>query len=148
MNLMTSLEDLVARYRSELRRLVAQRRALTAIIDAKREVLGDLLATLEETSQGRPVGGASLPPPRRGAITQAQAVRMVLARSDAGMTAREIYTAALDVGAGGSERSLRNVLSRRVKEGSLTVERSAYPYRYRLETSGGDAPATPTAPRP
>ncbi len=145
---MTSLEDLVARYRSELRRLVARRRKLTAIIDAKREVLGDLLTTLGESPGSGPA--RELPPPRRGTITQAQAVLLVLETPGGALTAREIYTAALEAGAGGSERSLRNILSRKVKEGRLTVDRSAYPYRYSLIAADdpGDVPATPTDPNP
>jgi hypothetical protein len=143
---MTSLEDLVARYRSELRRLVVRRRRLTAIIDARREILRDLLATLEEDPGPPP--GPSLTPPRRGAVTQAHAVLLVLDGPDVTLTAGEIYAAALDAGAGGSERSLRNVLSRKVKEGELTVERSVYPYRYRLATETESAPDTPTDPRP
>jgi DNA-binding transcriptional regulator PaaX len=128
---MTSIEDLVARYRSELRRLVAKRRKLTAVIDAKREILRDLLATLEEGGRRR---GSSAP--RRGKITQANAVRTVLGEPGAEMTAGEVYAAALAAGAGGSERSLRNVLSRMVKDGELAVERGVYPYRYRAVTGG------------
>jgi DNA-binding transcriptional regulator PaaX len=132
---MAALEKLVARYRSELRRLIAERRDLTSRIRAKREILRDLLETVGEGGSG---GGSGSPTPRRGRITQDEAVRTVLA-DGVPRTAPEIYAAALEAGAGGTERSLRNVLSRRVRDGTLRVDRRTFPQHYRLAENADKA---------
>jgi hypothetical protein len=135
---MSALEDLVTRYRGEIRRLLARRRELDAHIAARREILSDLQAALAAS------GATSAAPPRRGRITQAQAVSRVLGGTDRSLTAGEIYAAAIEAGAGGSERSLRNVLSRKVRDGELTVDRRSFPQHYRTATAGdgstGSAP--------
>jgi hypothetical protein len=127
---MDSFEELILRYRAELKALVARRRRLDALIAAKRDVLRDLEATAERQPRRAPP---------RGRITQVEAVRRVLADSGEGRTAAEIYAAALEAGAGGSERSLRNVLSRLTKSGELGVDRRTFPQRY--FGKGSDAPA-------
>jgi hypothetical protein len=124
---MGALGDLVDRYRAELRRLIARRRRLDAEIAARREVLRDVLAALGESPEDERQA-----PPRRGTITQAEAVRRVLGEPDASLTAAEIYARALAAGAGGTMRSLRNVLSRGVKDGVLVTDRSTFPMRYRI----------------
>jgi len=125
---MSALEELISRYRGELRRLVVKRRELDAHIAAKREILLDLKAALESGSTGAPAAPA---PPRRGRITQTEAIERVLASPEVALTAGEIYAAAIEAGAGGSERSLRNVLSRKVRDGELRVDRRRFPQRYR-----------------
>ncbi len=127
---MSALEELISRYRVELRRLVVQRRELDAHIAAKREILLDLKAAHESGSSTGPASNAPTPP-RRGRITQMEAVERVLASPEVALTAGEIYAAAIEAGAGGSERSLRNVLSRKVRDGELLVDRRRFPQRYR-----------------
>jgi hypothetical protein len=136
---MTGFPDLVLRYRSELRRLVARRRRLDAEIAAKRQVLRDLEAAI-----GKPTST----PARRGRITQAEGVRRVLATPDLAMTATEIYAAAREAGAGGTERSLRNLLSRLVKTGELVADRRSFPQRYSRRASGPESAAGPASRGP
>ena len=134
---MSALEELISRYRGELRRLLGRRRELDARIAAKREVLSDLRTALE-SGAGVPAGSTTgAPPPRRGRITQAEAIRRVLATPETSLTAGEIYAAAIEAGAGGTERSLRNVLSRKVREGELRVDRKRFPQKYRAAGTGG-----------
>ncbi len=127
---MSALEELISRYRGELRRLLVRRRELDAHIAAKREILLDLKSALESGSAMNTTPSAPTTP-RRGRITQMEAVERVLASPDTSLTAGEIYAAAIEAGAGGSERSLRNVLSRKVRDGELLVDRRRFPQRYR-----------------
>ena len=80
---------------------------------------------------GSPDDPARPLPPRRGPVTQAEAVRRVLRAADTPLTATEIYARAIEEGAGGAERSLRNVLARKVKDGEIVADRSIFPQRYR-----------------
>jgi hypothetical protein len=127
---MSSLPELVRRYRAELRQLIVRRRRLDAQIAARRQVLRDLEAAVD---------GPVESPSRRGRITQVEAVRRVLASEGEARTAGEIHAASLEAGAGGGERSLRNVLSRMVKTGELVVDRRTFPQRYGLPRGSGPA---------